>query len=206
MNANSLLNAPLWDGSSLGKALPDSPHAVSVSLPRWQDVVGYEEKRPEVVSKMALGYPRFVIHPFVRELAAQIAGDAPCLPFPSARVAELAAAYVRRAGKTEASVIAERSVFAVVTTNGGAQPLKDFWQHTGLIVSSRQAEAALNRKTDCADAVEVRATLRLQLAGLYDCAPEDVFLAPSQAHRYLVHKRAPAPARPPRAPLTAIGA
>ena len=179
MTANSLLTEPLWDGASLGKALPDSPHAVSVSLPRWQDVVGYEEKKPEVVAKMALGYPRFVIHPLVRELAEQIAGDAPCLPFPSARVAELAADYVRRAGKTGAEVVAQSSVFAVVTTAAGAQALKDFWQHTGLIVSSRQAGAALNLKADCADVAEVRVTMRAQLAGFYGCAPDDVFLMPT---------------------------
>lgn len=179
MSANNLLTEPLWDGASLGKPLPDSPHAVSVSLPRWQDVVGYEEKKPEVVAKMQLGYPRFVIHPLVRELAKQIAGDAPCLPFPSARVAELCAAHVRRAGKTEAEVVAQSSVFAVVTTDAGAQALKDFWQHTGLIVSSRQAEAALKLRPDCADAADVRATMRAQLAAFYDCAPEDVFLTPT---------------------------
>ena len=179
MSANNLLTEPLWDGASLGKPLPDSPHAVSVSLPRWQDVVGYEEKKPEVVSKMSLGYPRFVIHPLVHELAKQIAGDAPCLPFPSARVAELAAAYVRRVGKTDADVIAQRSVFAVATTDAGAQPLKDFWQHTGLIVSSRQAEAALNLQADCADAAVVRTMLRTELAGFYGCSPDDVFLTPT---------------------------
>jgi cystathionine gamma-synthase len=195
MTANNLLTEPLWEGSSLGKALPESVHAVSVSLPRWQDVVGYEEKKPEVVSKMALGYPRFVIHPLVRELAKQIAGDAPCLPFPSARVAELAADYVRRAGKTEAEVVAQSSVFAVVTNEAGAQALKDFWQHTGLIVSSRQAEAALHRRSDCADAVEVRAILRQQLAGFYRCSPEDVFLTPTgmaaqfEAHRAVCQRR-----------------
>jgi len=178
MSANYLLTEPLWEGDSLGQALPDSPHAVSVSLPRWQDVVGYEEKDPAITAKMALGYPRFVIHPLVRELARQIAGTAPCLPFPSARVAELAAAYVRRTGETDAEVVAQCSVFAVVTTEAGAQALKDFWQHIGLIVSSRQAEAALNRKTDCGDATEVRTVLRTQLAGFYGCAPDDVFLSP----------------------------
>jgi cystathionine gamma-synthase len=38
---------------------------VSVALPRWQDVVGYEEKRPEVMDRLRCGYPRFVIHPLV---------------------------------------------------------------------------------------------------------------------------------------------
>ena len=179
MNANALLATPVWEGAGLGKPLPDSPHAVSVALPRWQDVVGYEEKKPEVVAKMSLGYPRFVIHPFVRQLAERINGTAPCLPFPSARAAELAAAYVRRAGRTEAEVIAQCSVFGVATTESGGQMLKDFWQHTGLIVSSRQAEAALAGKADQADADALRDSLRKQIAGLYGCIPDDVFLSPT---------------------------
>jgi cystathionine gamma-synthase len=195
MNANSLLSQPLWEGASLGRPLPDSPHAVSVSLPRWQDVVGYEEKKPEVLARMRLGYPRFVIHPLVQELAKQIAGEAPCLPFPSARAAAQAAAYVRRAGNTTADVVPQQSVFGVVTTAAGAPALKDFWQHTGLIVSSRQAGQALKRQPECPDAGGVRAILREQLAGFYGCAPGDVFLTPTgmaaqfEAHQVLCERR-----------------
>lgn len=179
MNANPLLSTPLWDAASLGKPLPESTHAISVSLPRWQDVVGYEEKRPEVVAKMALGYPRFVIHPLVRELANQLGGGQPCLPFPSAKVAETAAAYVHKASGATASVVPGESMFGVVTAEGGAQALKDFWQHTGLIVCSRQAEASLAGRPDIADAAAVRESLRQQLAAVYHCAPDDVFLAPT---------------------------
>lgn len=179
MSATTLLTAPLWDGSSLGRPLPESAHAVSVSLPRWQDVVGYEEKQPEVVSKMALGYPRFVIHPLVRELAQQLGLGQPCLPFPSASAAEAAAAYIRKASGATASVVAGRGVSGAVTTDAGAQALKDFWQHTGLIVCSRQAEAALAGRGDITGAPAMRASLRRQLAAVYHCAPDDVFLAPT---------------------------
>jgi cystathionine gamma-synthase len=57
--------------------------------------------------------------------------------------------------------------------------LKAFWQHTGLIVSSRQAEAILTGRRSQGDGAAVRRSLREQLAGYYDCAPDDVFLAPS---------------------------
>jgi cystathionine gamma-synthase len=57
--------------------------------------------------------------------------------------------------------------------------LKAFWQHTGLIVSSRQAEAALAGRRPRGDGAAVRRSLRGQLAGLYHCAPDDVFLTPS---------------------------
>ena len=45
----------------VGKGIPaDVPHAVSVSLPRWQDNVDYEEGR--LADTMETGYPRFFIH------------------------------------------------------------------------------------------------------------------------------------------------
>ncbi len=181
MSAEILLTKPLWDGASLGKALPESPHAVSVSLPRWQDVVGYEEKNPEVLAKVSRGYPRFVIHPLIRELGNHLSSHSGllCLPFPSQRVAETALDYVRKSTGTNASLIAGKGVFGVVTSKEGTQVLKDFWQHTGLIVSSRQAQAALAGRPDIADAPSIRASLRRQLSVVYDCMPDDIFLAPT---------------------------
>ena len=180
MSADALLTTPLWEGSSLGQPLPDSQHAVSVSLPRWQDVIGYEEKKPEVVAKMALGYPRFVIHPLVRELAKQIGEGHTCLPFSSLAVAKVGAAYVRHAASTTANIVLGKGVFGVVTNDAGAQALKDFWQHAGLIVSSRRADAALQGRRENADeAADARKELVARLAELYDCAPDDVLLTSS---------------------------
>ncbi len=48
----------------LGEPVPDSPHAVCVSIPTMRDVVGYETKDPATMSKIHTGYPRFVVHPF----------------------------------------------------------------------------------------------------------------------------------------------
>jgi cystathionine gamma-synthase len=180
MSANSLITTPLWDGSSLGKALPESQHAVSVSLPRWQDVIGYEEKKPEVVDRLALGYPRFVIHPLVRDLAKRIGQGMTCLPFPSLAVAKVAAAYVRHAARTTTNIVLGNGVHGVVTNEVGAQALKDFWQHAGFIVSSRRAEAALaERREGAALGNEAKGELKQRLAELYDCAPDDVLLTPT---------------------------
>src|SRR5690349_18610139 len=103
--ANELLHRPLWQASDLGQPIPASTHAVSVALPRWQDVVGYEEKKPEVISRLSMGYPRFVVHPLVQELGRYLGQGAPCLPFPSARAAELAAEFVRQAGDLPAKFV-----------------------------------------------------------------------------------------------------
>ena len=40
---------------------PFTPHAISVSLPKWQDNVDYEEGNPRVADAMVSGYPRFFI-------------------------------------------------------------------------------------------------------------------------------------------------
>jgi cystathionine gamma-synthase len=152
-----------------------------MALPRWQDVVGYEEKRPEVMRRLSSGYPRFVIHPLVGELARRLDQGRPCLPFPSVRVAAAAAGFVRRSSGQEAMVCERDATFGVVTSAAGESALQAFWRHGGLIVSSRQAEARLAGRNGLAraDDLAVRRALRRQLAGFYDCAEDDVFLAPS---------------------------
>ena len=179
MSARNLLRDPIWRGEDLGRPIPDSPHAVSVALPRWQDVVGYEEGRPEVIARLTTGYPRFVVHPLVRALANRLGGEKPCLPFPSQRAAELCADFIQRSSGEPAQVVSDHGISGVITSEAAGPFLKAFWQHTGLIVSSRQAEAALAGRRIGPDETAVRNSLRLQLAGLYDCAPDDVFLTPS---------------------------
>jgi len=142
-------------------------------------VVGYEEKAPAVLDRLASGYPRFVIHPLVQAVARRLAGAQPCLPFPSLRAARLCAAFIERASGVQAKVVIHRHLHGVVTSEHGAAALRAFWQHTGLIVSTRQAEAHLAGRMPGADDEAVRQSLRQQLAGFYDCAPDDVFLAPT---------------------------
>src|SRR5215213_828757 len=63
----------------LGQRIPASPHAVSCSLPRMRDVRGYEEKDPETMRQLTSGYPRFVVHPYTRQLAAHLIATTPAL-------------------------------------------------------------------------------------------------------------------------------
>jgi len=179
MSTRDLLQNPVWRAEELGVPIPDSEHAVSMALPRWRDVVGYEEKKNEVMNRIRTGYPRFVIHPLVRELASRAGRGQWALPFPSARVAEKAAAFVCRQSDVPAEIIPTDAYWVVATQAEGERALKAFWQHTGLIISSRQASALLQGRGDMADASGVRRDLRRQLANLYDCAEDDVFLAPT---------------------------
>lgn len=163
----------------MGQPIPASVHAVSVALPRWQDVVGYEEKKPEVLARLSSGYPRFVIHPLIQGLARELGGKRPCLPFPSARTARMCAEFVARHTGEIAEVVTCANLNGVVTTDAGAAALKAFWQHTGIIVSTRQAQAHLAGRGAGADDACIRRSLRQQLAGFYDCDENDVFLVPT---------------------------
>lgn len=179
MKPRDLLTAPRWEGADLGQPLPDSVHAVSVALPRWQDVVGYEEKRPEVLVHLRQGYPRFLIHPLVLEVGRQLAPNQPCLPFPSPAKAHACAAFVTRTAAAPAEVVQRRGLAGVRTNLAGEPALRAFWQHTGWIVSSRQAETWLAGEPEPAETPAILQSLRRQLAGWYDCAEADVFLTPT---------------------------
>jgi cystathionine gamma-synthase len=199
MKRRDMLRDPIWQASEVGAPIPDSRHAVSVALPRWEDVVAYEEKSPHVLSRMQCGYPRFVIHPLVQEVANRLGAGQPCLPFPSRQTAEAAAAFVRQQSGAPTSLVAARGLHAVVTNDAGAGALKNFWQHTGWIVSSRQAEAWLAEQPEEPEADENRRSLRRQLAAFYDCGEDDVFLtvsgmaAQAEALRAVLRR---APSRP----------
>ena len=55
----------------LGAAIPQHlPHAISVSLPTWQDNVDYEEGRPRVVDAMVNGYPRLFINKIIQRVSS----------------------------------------------------------------------------------------------------------------------------------------
>jgi len=151
-----------------------------VALPRWEDVVGYEEKRPEVMERLQAGYPRFVFQRPILALAERLAGDGGVgLPFPSRAAAEAAAAFVRRQTGAPTELRAWGSVTGVVTHEEGFPALKAFWQHTGRIVSTRQAEAVLAERGEPPESGEIRQSLRCMLATWYGCEVDDVFLTPT---------------------------
>ena len=56
-----------------GETLPQNNiHAVSTSMPKLQDVIDYEEQTPEILEKISVAYPRFVIHPYLKKLSSYL--------------------------------------------------------------------------------------------------------------------------------------
>ncbi len=131
---------------SLGHPIPDRPHAISVSLPTIADVIGYETKDPAVMRLVPTGYPRFVLHPYVRTLTTEFArrqgleGQAVWLvatPWLAERLRDWLGG--------DARIVSEGALTAVTYV---AEPERDarakaFLQHCGGYVSSRQAEDLL---------------------------------------------------------------
>ncbi|AXK49383.1 cystathionine gamma-synthase [Aliarcobacter trophiarum LMG 25534] len=53
-----------------GETLPQNNiHAVSCSMPTLKDVIDYEEQKEEILKKITVAYPRFIIHPYLKELS-----------------------------------------------------------------------------------------------------------------------------------------
>jgi cystathionine gamma-synthase len=130
-----------------GQPVPDSPHAVLCSLPRLADVIGYEERRPEVVAAMRVGYPRFLTNPLVaraQQLAAQELGETGH-EVRLVQTERLAAGLLCYIGESASRPKAWRGAWAVEipAVPQASARAKAFHQHTGAAITSRQAEDIL---------------------------------------------------------------
>lgn len=131
----------------LGAPIPDSPHAVSCSLPTMAAVHGYERKDPAVTASLKTGYPRFVIHPFARRLGEEFSRrrglGASRLWLASSRgMAEALLAHLACPG---AQLFESHGVHGVTHPDSPevAQKAKLYLQNIGGFLSSRQAEDTL---------------------------------------------------------------
>jgi cystathionine gamma-synthase len=148
-------------------------HAISVSLPTWLDNVGYEEGEARVVDAMQSGYPRFFIHlnikkvriwpaalptlspylalPQLSNLLEQKFGTPSerSLLFPSRNAAEACRAFLvardifARVVQYCISSGDNLSIFLVLFPIDKLSTARQFWQHTGLGISSRLAMRCL---------------------------------------------------------------
>lgn len=178
-----MLCFPRCDSDELGLPMPDSAHAVSACLPLWAHNIGYEEGDPRIIDRLQAAYPRFCLHPFVRELRRKLLGDRESegLIFPSRKIAERAAEYVRSRGGSEAALvpIAGQSACAVLTNTTDFSRLREYWQHAGEVISSRAAEQMLHGKCVTTTETEARRIVRQRVADLQGVDVSDVWLLAS---------------------------
>lgn len=183
---------PAFTPLALGQRIPSSPHAVSCSLPTMRSVRGYEEKDPAITQHLTSGYPRFVVHPYSKKLAAHLIATTPGLAgctlwlttsaaMADALLAQLDANHAQRFSATGIHGVAH-----LASDTATAARAKVFLQNIGGFLSSREAEDHLLRlglisapyaeATFAGDAAaEVRRHLRRALPGTTDA---DLLLAP----------------------------
>ena len=177
MTERNLLTDPCWSAKDLGEPLPSRPHAVSVALPRWKDIVAYEEKDPACINSLKAIYPRFGFHPFVAELAKKslaFHGDShqSSWPYPNIASALSAQKHCHRNNSECSSKIKDFLGIPCLIVDQRSTPFaKAFWQHTGLGLSSREAAIALGRekKPSTLDGHCARIKLLNRLANIYEC-------------------------------------
>lgn len=147
-----------------GQPLPSNlDYAVSFGIPTWDSAIGYVEKIPEVVNKMATGYPRYFAQPPIQRLCDHFIqrygkDSESCRPFPSVSIAQKCLDFVRKVtgpGST-AHLEVERYSFgakgeendklvvtiaAVLAAGDEFEIVREFWKLRGECVSSRLAES-----------------------------------------------------------------
>lgn len=152
------------------------------------DVIGYEEKHPQTLEKLTSGYPRFVLHTFLRQIEAhwQRLFETPehsYWPTSSEGMAKRLQAHL---SEVPSKLIVHRGVSAVripadPETNHEA---KAFLQHVGGFLSARQAEDYLLTE-EVIEAIQQEelfegdpvARIRDELAPLHGVDPESITLS-----------------------------
>ncbi|SCU94566.1 LADA_0G09362g1_1 [Lachancea dasiensis] len=149
-----------------GKRLPqDLDHAVSVSMPKWDEVVAFGEKHPCYLGKMMTGYPRYFLQPSTRALSDFFSrygkGEYELFrPFASPRSAEKCVDYVKQrlgpnlqlhreelaignngASQKENSCL---RVAVIMASGEEAGLVQEYWKLSGEVMSSRLATFALS--------------------------------------------------------------
>jgi cystathionine gamma-synthase len=176
MPQESLRKNPLWRTEDLGKPIPNTMHAISMCLPRWQDVVGYEEKDPATMEMLQLGYPRFFYHPLIEQAFTR-----------SAREGEHVQIYAtRRAAERCRDYLLHHHPYAQIELRENlisfpaqcADDARDYWQHAGEGISSRWAEA-LQNEAPPPDASGAWIEIIGRLAEYTGADKKDIYLFPS---------------------------
>ncbi len=182
----NLLKNPYSKSGDLGKPMPGWPHATSVCMPKWIDNIHYEEGDPQVVNDITCGYPRFIYHPFITELAEKYANEfgltgEKCLPLPSKKVAEKCQNYIKTATNQNSKIheLGINRICIITYPEECCETVKEFWEHSGEIVSSRQARATLDMIECRNNNRDADITLKNRIAKLADCNGDDIYLFPS---------------------------
>ena len=133
-----MLSDPLWRAEDMGKPVPATRHAVSVALPTWAHVIGYEECDPAVLDVMQSGYPRFFVNRIVRELngVAQgaFAGEGErVVIFPNDAAAQRCSDFLEQAGRV--ALWGEKGLGVLIVPEDLEKRVLEYVRYSGELVA-----------------------------------------------------------------------
>jgi cystathionine gamma-synthase len=186
------MNNSFFNPIECGQTLPQNNiHAVSVSMPNLQDVIDYEEQTPEILEKITIAYPRFVMHPYLKKLAIfikekyKINDNYEVVLLSSQKAVKLVSNKYFIHNKIEIN-----EPFGVILVQNGTTQLNKvlkFIQHVGYNLSSRLAEdylfnvGLLDKKHEeiLEDKKNAHDILVSNLASAYNQPKSNICLTPS---------------------------
>jgi len=143
------VNPNYYEPISCGTSLPlNNPHAFSVSMPTYQDVIDYEEGTNEIFSRICSAYPRIVFHPSVMRATEVIrtklnlSANLHLFLLPSESVVK----HVALISKTEPELFQYKNYWIAAFDNTSQEEISAFYsfmKHCGYMIYSREAEAIL---------------------------------------------------------------
>lgn len=179
--------------------MPDNEFGVSVSLPLWRHVIGYEEGDTAVTSTFRSGYPRFFLPPAIQTLftaaeQALAAKGERAIVFPRLIHAERCLDWLRCQGVGEGARTAtftDEALGVALFPAAAYDTARKFWRFAGEVVSVRQAKHAVLHcsTTTPEEGAAASATIRQRLADSTGQSADDVYLFPSgMAATFAVHR------------------
>lgn len=134
-----------------GSTLPlDNPYACSVSMPKLQDVIDYEEEKNNIFDRIKSGYPRIIFNPYTMLLLEylrkrnQIGNGKKLFLLPSVNALKVMSSLVE--GKVDVYFHKNLVIAAIDKTNKKlVENFYSFIKHTGYTIFARQAEDLLKQ-------------------------------------------------------------
>ncbi|WP_321468526.1 PLP-dependent transferase [Halarcobacter sp.] len=177
---------------AVGETLPPkNVHAVSVSMPTISDVIGYEEFDEDTLKVIKSGYPRFILHPYLKKLSSfikekyKISNIYEVVLLSSKKAVDLVSDKYYIYNKIEID-----EPFGVILVQNGTTQLQkvlSYIQHVGCNLSSRLAEEYLFNeglidtlhKEELEDKEVSEKIVKETLANAYKQPLENIELTPS---------------------------
>lgn len=146
----------------------------------------YEQGDINVISQLYCGYPRFCLHPYVTQLFNNVAkryGNDVCdiaYVFPNQQSVQRCIQFIHKQLGTNIDIKTQRlhnagQCTAILFNHTIRKTVHTYWQHTGDIVSSRQAHSILENRWLPIDPITYN-ILKHRIASYTTKSPNDVYL------------------------------